>query len=82
MKRKVQLLKIFICQWQDDVIYSGEWNNQAIGMSAVLLSAGVESLTLKILKTWLDRVVSNLLLLTLFWAGKLDQVISRVSYHT
>lgn len=67
---KVQLFKIFICQWQVDVIYSGKWNNQVIAMSAVLLSAGVESLSLKVLKTWLVRVVSNLLLLILFWTGE------------
>jgi len=40
---KVQLLEIFICQWQGDALYSGEGNNQVIPISTVLLLAGLVS---------------------------------------
>lgn len=37
----------------------------------------VETPSLEIFKTWLDMVLSNLLLMALPWAGRLDYMISR-----
>lgn len=38
---EVQLFEVFFCQWQDDVIYSGEENNQVIPVSTVVLLASL-----------------------------------------
>lgn len=38
---KVQLFEIFICQWQDDMVYSGEGNNQVVSISAAVLLASL-----------------------------------------